>query len=116
MLILGNRICWPFEADQPATAALLSMNLNVAFELIEIRTGDRGLKPLRRSGRAAKGTRTAVGKEIREIIDYCRGEKGQILRKNAATIKAAFAKAWDEEGDGRNEFRKFVSKYNLQLS
>ena len=34
-----------------------------------------------RNGFAAKGTREAVGKEFREILDACRGEQGEEMRK-----------------------------------
>ncbi|KAH9476235.1 UDP-glycosyltransferase 74G1 [Psilocybe cubensis] len=108
-------ICWPFEADQPASAAVLSKNLQVAIELIEVRTGEKGFKPLLRLGHGPKGTREAVGEEIREVIDSCRGEKGALLRENALKVKEAFAKTWEEGGDAINEFRKFASAYNLQL-
>lgn len=110
------RICWPFEADQPAAAAHLSLNLKVAFELIEVRTGDNGLKPLLRSGNTPKGTREAVGIEIRQVIESCRGEKGQELRKNALAFKDEFAKAWETDGSSRRDFRQFSLKYNLRLS
>ncbi|KAJ7131524.1 UDP-Glycosyltransferase/glycogen phosphorylase [Mycena crocata] len=67
-------ICWPFDGDQPFAAEHLSQTLNVAFHLIEVRTG-RGLKPLR-NGRVPKGTREAMGIEIREVFDQARGRLG----------------------------------------
>ncbi|KDR73135.1 hypothetical protein GALMADRAFT_721979 [Galerina marginata CBS 339.88] len=105
-------IAWPFEADQPAAAAYLTENLNVAFELIEVRTGERGLKPLHRNGRAAKGTRDAVGVELRDVIDACRGEKGEELRKNAEDIKAKLFEAWQEDGVSRKELQAFLENFN----
>ncbi|KAH9476195.1 UDP-glycosyltransferase 84A1 [Psilocybe cubensis] len=109
-------ICWPFEADQPVAAAHMTENLKVAFELIEVRTGANGMKPLLRNGRQAKGTREAVGVEIREVIDACRSEKGDELRRNAQAIKAKFAEAWTENGVSRKEFRAFVEKFGLDIS
>ncbi|PPQ89305.1 hypothetical protein CVT25_000372 [Psilocybe cyanescens] len=108
-------ICWPFEADQPAAAAHLSVNLKVAFELIEVRTGERGLKPLLRSGRMAQGTREAVGSEIREVIDACRGAKGKELRSNVENIKAKLDHAWQANGSSRTELRAFCEKYSLDI-
>jgi hypothetical protein len=105
-----QRICWPITADQPAAAAHLSENLDVAFELYQVRTGD-GLKPLARNGLAAEGTREAVGVEIRQTIDLCRGEKGQVKRSNAEQLKVKFAKAWEEDGTARQEIRNFLHKY-----
>ena len=105
-----GRICWPITADQPAAAAHLSENLNVAFELFQVRTGD-GLRPLARNGIAAEGTREAVGIEMRQTIDLCRSEKGTVMRRNAEQLKLKFVKAWEEDGAARQEIRKFLCKY-----
>ena len=75
-----HRICWPYAGDQPTTSAHLTCNPKVAFKLIEVRTGPDGLKPMLRNGLAARGTREAVGKEFREVIDACRGEQGDELK------------------------------------
>ena len=105
------RICWPFSVDQPAAAAHLTENLNVAFELFQVRTGN-GLKPLARNGFVAEGTREAVGIEIRQTIDLCRSERGQVMRSNAEKLKLKFAKAWDDDGIARQEIRKMLHKYS----
>ena len=113
---LIQRICWPITADQPAAAAHLTENLNVAFELFQVRTGD-GLKPLARNGLAPEGTREAVGIEIRQTIDLCRSEKGRVMRGNAEQLKLKFAKAWeDDDGTARQEMRKVLHKYTWNLS
>ena len=106
------RICWPISADQPAAAAHLTENLNVAFELFQVRTWD-GHKPLAsaRNGRAVKGTREAMGIEIRQTIDLCRSEKGKEMRRNAEQLKMKFTQAWEEEGMARQEIRKLLHKY-----
>ena len=111
-VFLLKRICWPITADQPAAAAHLTENLNVAFELYQVRTGE-GLKPLARNGLAAKGTREAVGNEIRQTIDLCRGEKGQVKRSNAEQLKVKFAKAWEDNGTARQEIHKMLHKYHV---
>lgn len=111
-----NRICWPFEADQPIAVAHMSENLKVAFELVEIRTGEHGMRPMLRNGRKALGTRRAVGIEIREVIDACRGPKGDEMQRNAQTLKARFAKTWGEGGVSRNELRAFLKKHGLEVS
>ena len=106
-----KRICWPFDVEQPAGAAHLTENLNVAFELVQVRTGETGLKPMHRNGITPEGTREAVGIEIRQTIDLCRGEKGQELRRNAEQFKVKFAEAWEENGTARKEVRRFLHKY-----
>ena len=105
------RICWPIAADQPAAAAHLTKNLNAAFELFQVRTGE-GLKPLARNGLTPEGTREAVGIEIRQTIDLSRSEKGQEMRRNAEQVKVKFAQAWEEDGMARQEIRKFLHKYS----
>ena len=112
-----NRICWPISADQPAAAAHLTENLNVAFELFQVRTGD-GLKPIARNGGVTiKGTREAVGVEIRQTIDSTRSEEGLEMRRNAEQIKKKFAKAWEDGEDGpgkaNREIREFLRKYSI---
>ena len=106
-----RRICWPISADQPAAAAHLTENLNVAFELFQVRTGEDGLKPLARNGIIAEGTREAVGVEIRQTIDLCRSEKGQEMRSNAEQLKVKFAETWEVGGIARQEIHKFLQKY-----
>ena len=82
----------------------------MAFELFQVRTGD-GLKPIARNGLTAKGTREAVGIEIRQTIDLSRSEKGQEMRRNAEQFKVKFAQTWEEDGMSRKEIRKFLYKY-----
>ena len=74
-----------------------------------MRTGEHGLRPLLRNGRAAKGTREAVGVEIREIIDAARGPRGEQLRKNAQEMQVKFSGAWKEDGSSRKELLKFIA-------
>jgi len=83
----------------------------VAVELFEVRTGDDGLKPILRNGRTAKGTREAVGVEIREVVDLVRGPKGEELRKNAQSFKARFVEVWEEGGVSRKEAQALLTKF-----
>ena len=105
-----HRIAWPFEADQPATALQLT-SMNLAIELLQVREGEHAVKPLRRNGKAAAGTRQAVGVEIREVIDLCRGPKGNEMRRNVESIKSELRKAWDADGPARKEIHSFLSAY-----
>jgi hypothetical protein len=105
-----RRICWPIIADQPAVAAHLTDNLKVAVELFQVRTG-HCLKPTARNGVVVKGTREAVGIEIRETIDLCRSEKGLEMKSNAEKLKVKFAQTWKEDGIARQETRRFLHKY-----
>ncbi|PPQ92738.1 hypothetical protein CVT25_015359 [Psilocybe cyanescens] len=106
-------ICWPSRADQPAAAHQIEAILKVGVELIEVRLGEEGMKPLLRNGRKAQGTREAVGKELREVLDLCRGEKGREMRKNVQAIKAQFAECWRTGGTSRQEYDAFWKKYGV---
>ncbi|KAJ7865408.1 hypothetical protein B0H13DRAFT_2562200 [Mycena leptocephala] len=90
--ISNAEICWPFEADQPIAAVHLSETLNVAFHLMEVRSG-KGLQPLY-SGRVPLGTRTARRGEFRQIIDQCRSEVGTEKRRNAEGMRNKLPNAW----------------------
>ncbi|KAJ7291005.1 hypothetical protein C8J57DRAFT_1586329 [Mycena rebaudengoi] len=86
-------VCRPFEGDQPEAALYLTHNLNVAFHLIEIRTG-KGKLPLL-SGKVPQGTRAAVGAEFRSVIDDFRGSVGEEKKRNAQRMKVEYARAWE---------------------
>ncbi|KAJ7671650.1 UDP-Glycosyltransferase/glycogen phosphorylase [Mycena polygramma] len=100
-------ICWPFDADQPAAAKHLTHNLNVAFELMEVRTG-LGLKAPYGSNKAPRGTREAVGIEIREIIHQARGDVGEEKRKNVEQLKQELNKAWNDDGAAKCALKAFL--------
>ncbi|KAH9478360.1 UDP-glucosyltransferase 45 [Psilocybe cubensis] len=108
-------ICWPFKFDQSPASAYLSECLQAAFELVEVRTGESGMKPMFRHGRKPQGTLEAVGAEIREVLDACRGEKGSVLRRNAEDMKLKFSKSWGPDGHSRRNFDDFLRKFELNL-
>lgn len=106
------RICWPLETDQPAASVDLVHNLRVAFELVEVRSG-LGMKPiLRLGGRKPEGTRDAVGREFREVIDSTRGEVGKAMRKNAESFKSELKSSWEEGGVAAQDLQAFVEMTN----
>jgi hypothetical protein len=49
-----------------------------------------------------------VGIEIRQTIDLCRSGKGQEMRSDAEKFKVKFAKAWEEDGNTKQEIRRFL--------
>ncbi|KAF8583175.1 glycosyltransferase family 1 protein [Ramaria rubella] len=102
-------IAWPLDADQPINAAYLTLTLDVAFEMIEVRTG-YGLKPLRR-GVTPAGTVEAVEKEARDIILRLRGPEGVRKRKNAELLRDKFRGEWEEGGDARKNLQRFLNEF-----
>ncbi|KJA21667.1 glycosyltransferase family 1 protein [Hypholoma sublateritium FD-334 SS-4] len=106
-------ICFPIDGDQPVLSVQAAHTLRVAFELVEVRTG-HGLKPLHRlGGRKPEGTRTAVGCEIREVIDDMRGDAGKELRRNAEAVKTEMQKSWAEGGTAKKELTLLLEKMTV---
>ena len=92
-----HRICWPFGADQPANAVNLTDNHDVAFELLEIRSGN-GLKPIYRTGKTPVGSLEAVRAEAHEVLDKAFGEDGARKRENVLRLKEKMALALEKDG------------------
>ncbi|KAG5637116.1 hypothetical protein H0H81_005709 [Sphagnurus paluster] len=105
-----QQIFWPFEADQPTGAAHVTENLKAGIELFEVRSG-RGLGPIYRNGKTPKGTREAVGEEIRRVLDICKGEEGDQMRRNAERLKVEFRNVWEKGGSAILEVQKFLKDY-----
>ncbi|EMD34231.1 glycosyltransferase family 1 protein [Gelatoporia subvermispora B] len=103
-------ICWPFTADQPTNAAHLSNDLNVAYELLEVRSG-LGLRPIFRTGKAPTGTVESVRAEAQELFGKAFEEDGAEKRANALKMKEAFARCWEEGGSSEKELRRLVGSF-----
>ncbi|KAF8479891.1 UDP-Glycosyltransferase/glycogen phosphorylase [Gautieria morchelliformis] len=97
-------IAWPLDADQPGNAAHLALNLDVAFELIEV----RGAKPLCR-GVQPTGTMEAVMAEARNILQQARGPEGARKRCNAESMRYKWRKEWEESGEALTNLRRFLA-------
>ena len=101
------RICWPYQFDQPTNAIHLSCNLDVAYELYEVRTED-GLKPIHHLGRAPEGTTDSVKREAKEVLRSAFGEGGERKRKNVEKLRERLREAWVEDGSAARELRAFL--------
>ncbi|KAF8519861.1 hypothetical protein JB92DRAFT_2897379 [Gautieria morchelliformis] len=105
-------IAWPLDAEQPANAIHLALILDVAFEMLEVRTG-QGLKPLYR-GAHPTGTIEAVTAEARDILQKARGPEGERKRRNAESIRYKWKQDWEEGGDALNSLRKLLTDHCSQ--
>lgn len=101
------RIAWPLDADQPGNAAYLTLSLDVAFELVEVRTGP-GLQPLYR-GVQPTGTIEAIAAEARSTLQKARGADGERKRRNAESVRDKWKDEWEEGGDALNNLRQFLA-------
>ena len=102
-----NRIVWPFSGDQPLNAVHIADQLQIGYELLEVRTGE-GLKPIYRTGNTPKGTIEAIKAELREVLQKAFGADGETKRANIAKMRQSFVDAWAEDGPARRELRRFL--------
>ena len=102
------RITWPISFDQPANASYLSLSLDVAFELIQVRTGKNGLKPLYRECVQPMGTAEAVMIEVEDVLQRIGEEEGARKRRNAEEVGNRFRKAWEVGGTGLEDFKRLL--------
>ncbi|KAI0333570.1 UDP-Glycosyltransferase/glycogen phosphorylase [Cubamyces sp. BRFM 1775] len=100
-------IFWPFGGDQPLNAIHMTDNLNVAYELIEVRTGP-GLHPIYRNGRKPVGTVDAVKDEAREVLAKAFGEDGAQKRENLKALTHALRHEWEEGGSSLRDMTAFL--------
>ncbi|EJF59059.1 UDP-Glycosyltransferase/glycogen phosphorylase [Dichomitus squalens LYAD-421 SS1] len=100
-------IVWPISADQPVNAIYLSEDLDVAYELIEVRNGT-GLGKLLRNGRVPVGTIVAVKAEMNNVLSSAFGEDGARKRAKLQSLRKILQASWNEEGVARREVEEFL--------
>ena len=86
-------------------------DLDVAFELMEVRTGALGLKPIFTTGKTPLGTAEAFEKELNGILDALEGEAGARKRANVQKIRKRLAEAWGKTGEARRAFEQFLDHF-----
>ena len=74
-----------------------------------MRTGEYGLKPIHRLGRAPIGTIEAVREEAHDILEKAFGEDGARKRANMKLLSQKVGKAWDDDGLAKGELRRFIA-------
>lgn len=85
----------------------LTEKLDVAYELLEVRTGD-GLRPIYRTGTAPEGTPEALRREIDDVLSKAFGQDGTEKRRNVERLKGEFTRAWEEESFARRNLDDFA--------
>ncbi|KAI0633619.1 UDP-Glycosyltransferase/glycogen phosphorylase [Trametes polyzona] len=101
-------ILWPFGADQPLNAVHISDQLQIGYELLEVRTGPSGLHPIYRNGRKPIGTIEALKAEAHDILTKAYGPDGEEKRKRLATLSHAVNHQWDEGGAALRDVKSFL--------
>jgi len=100
-------ICWPYHGDQVTNAAHLTMNLDVAYELFEVRTGN-GLKAIHRTGKAPVGTLESIRVEAMDVLGKAFGEDGKKKRANMIDLQKKILSSWSSGGASEIEMRELV--------
>ena len=101
------RIVWPFTADQPLNAVHIADQLEIGYELLEVRTGD-GLRPIYRTGHTPQGTVEALKAELQEVLQKAFGEDGAKKRAKLMQLREAVNGEWNEGGLSRKEASDFL--------
>lgn len=109
MTQLLDSIAWPFGAEQSFNASHSVENLNIAYELFEVRSGE-ALKVLRK-GKTYTGTVDAVRAEAATVLDLAFGVDGEKKRQNILKLKEAAGNAWSKDGEGRRAFEGLLSSF-----
>lgn len=106
------RICWPYRAEQPLNAMHLTDNLNIAYELFEVRTGEHALKPVYRTGRTPVGTADAIRAEVVGVLSQAFGKDGARKRANIMRLREATLAAWAEQGSSRRAMERLIDSFH----
>ncbi|TFK89457.1 glycosyltransferase family 1 protein [Polyporus arcularius HHB13444] len=101
------QILWPFGGDQPLNAVHIADQLQIGYELIEVRTG-HGLKPIYRNGRKPVGTIEALKAEAREVLSKAFGEDGAKKRERLQALRKAVNSEWEDGGASKRDMLAFL--------
>lgn len=104
-----HRILWPFLADQPLNAIYMTDVLQIAYELIEVRSGKYAHQPIFRNGRKPVGTMDAMKDEIRDILQKAFGEDGAKKRQRLLALQERVNRDWDEGGPSLRDATAFLA-------
>lgn len=85
------------------------MTLDAGYELLEVRTGLFGLKPIHRTGGAPRGTIESVRAEAQDVLGNAFGEDGARKRANLLAIRSGLLREWEEGGASQRDVRVFLA-------
>ncbi|KAH9858632.1 UDP-Glycosyltransferase/glycogen phosphorylase [Lenzites betulinus] len=103
------QILWPFIGDQPLNAIYMSDVLNIAYELIEVRSGPSGLHPIYRNGKTPVGTIEAMKEELRGVLGKAFGEDGAQKRQKVLALREQVSRDWSEGGSSLRDVSAFLA-------
>ncbi|KAJ1301949.1 hypothetical protein OPQ81_000788 [Rhizoctonia solani] len=101
-------IFWPFGSDQPGNAMQIATVHDCGFELLQVRTGPAKSMAYQ-NGQEVNiiGTDDAVSKEMRRILEFSKGPRGQHQRMNARLLGRVIADSLEKGGSGDMNLERF---------
>ncbi|KAF9065350.1 hypothetical protein BDP27DRAFT_1424914 [Rhodocollybia butyracea] len=109
-------ILWPLSGDQPLNAAVLTCTHKAAFELIEVRSGDDGTKPLLRfenTDYKPTFTMDAVRAELEALLVKIKGEEGRMVRSRFENLSEDMLRSWDDGGECNDNLHEFLKMLHV---
>ncbi|KAI0738932.1 UDP-Glycosyltransferase/glycogen phosphorylase [Daedaleopsis nitida] len=101
------QILWPFGGDQSLNAVHIADNLQIGYELFEVRTGS-GLRPIYRTGYTPVGTIDAVKEEARTVLAKAFGEDGAQKRARLVEVQKGVVREWEDGGAAKRDVVAFL--------
>ena len=105
----STRILWPFGGDQSLNAVHIADNLQIGYELLEVRTG-HGLRPICRTGYTPKGTIAAMKAEARDVLTKAFGEDGARRRAALVAVRKSVMSEWEDGGASKRDVSAFLDR------
>ncbi|KIK52853.1 glycosyltransferase family 1 protein [Collybiopsis luxurians FD-317 M1] len=108
-------IYWPYSADQPYNAARTCQH-NAGFELVEVRTGERGTqRPYRAKDRLESQSPSfsvsAARDEFRQLLGRIEGDEGRVIRANFERLGQLMDKTWNEGNEAKKNLNAFLQRF-----
>lgn len=102
-------------ADQPGIATQLTLTLDAAFELIQVRTPPPDLLPLPTArGVTITGSPEAIRAEMKAVFTRAMGTEGERKRGNVAKLSEAMRREKKEGGQAREAMER-LGRIGLEL-
>ncbi|CAE6436099.1 unnamed protein product [Rhizoctonia solani] len=101
-------IFWPFSSDQPTNAMQIATVHDCGFELLQVRTGP-AKSTAYQNGQEIEivGTDDAVGSEMKQILEFSKGPRGEHQRMNARLLGRVIADSLEQGGSGDLNLERF---------
>ncbi|KAG8761959.1 hypothetical protein FRC11_011920 [Ceratobasidium sp. 423] len=109
-------IFWPFASDHPTNTMQIATVHDCGFELLQVRTGP-ARSTAYQNGQEVKivGTDNAVGREMKQILEFSKGPRGEHQRLNSRLLGKVIADSLKQGGSGDLDLEGFGKALGLAL-